>query len=42
MSITFRTGLKPGDLGYITHLHGRVYHEEYGFDTTFEPYVRAH
>jgi len=39
MSITFRTGLKPGDLGYITHLHGRVYHEEYGFDTTFEPYV---
>jgi GNAT superfamily N-acetyltransferase len=39
MSITIRTGLKPGDLGYITHLHGRVYHEEYGFDTTFEPYV---
>ena len=39
MSITIRTGLKPGDLGYITHLHGRVYQEEYGFDTTFEPYV---
>ena len=39
MSITIRTGLKPGDLGYITHLHGRIYHEEYGFDTTFEPYV---
>ena len=39
MSITIRTGLKPGDLGYITHLHGRVYHEEYGFDSTFEPYV---
>jgi len=39
MSINIRTGLKPGDLGYITHLHGRVYHEEYGFDSTFEPYV---
>jgi GNAT superfamily N-acetyltransferase len=39
MSITIRTGLKPGDLGYITHLHGRVFHEEYGFDTTFESYV---
>jgi GNAT superfamily N-acetyltransferase len=39
MSITIRTGLKPGDLGYITYLHGRIYHEEYGFDTTFEPYV---
>jgi GNAT superfamily N-acetyltransferase len=39
MSITIRTGLKPGDLGYITYLHGRIYHDEYGFDTTFEPYV---
>lgn len=39
MSITIRTGLKPGDLGYITYLHGKMYHEEYGFDTTFEPYV---
>ncbi len=39
MSITIRTGLNPGDLGYITYLHGKMYHEEYGFDTTFEPYV---
>jgi len=39
MSITIRTGLKPGDLGYITYLHGRIYAEEYGFDTSFEPYV---
>ena len=39
MSITIRTGLKPGDLGYITYLHGWIYHEEYGFDTTFESYV---
>ena len=39
MSITIRTGLKPGDLGYITYLHGKMYFEEYGFDITFEPYV---
>ena len=39
MSITIRAGLKPGDLGYITYLHGWIYHGEYGFDTTFEPYV---
>ena len=39
MSITIRTVLKPGDLGYITYLHGKIYHEMYGFDTTFEPYV---
>lgn len=36
---TLRTVLKPGDLGYITYLHGKIYSEEYGFDTSFEPYV---
>ncbi len=39
MSIQIRTGFKPGDLGYITYLHGKIYAEEYGFDTSFDPYV---
>ena len=34
-----RTGLTPGDVGQITYLHGVVYDEEYGLDTTFEAYV---
>ena len=34
-----RTGIKPGDVGQITYLHGVVYDEEYGLDTAFEAYV---
>ena len=37
--ITYRYTLKPGDLGYIIHLHGEIYEKESGFSTDFEGYV---
>jgi GNAT superfamily N-acetyltransferase len=37
--LLIRTQLRPGDLGAIIGLHGRVYAEDYGFDSTFEAYV---
>jgi GNAT superfamily N-acetyltransferase len=36
---TLRHSLRPGDIGYLTYLHGIVYAREYGYDTTFEAYV---
>ena len=30
--ISIRTKLTPGDIGYITYLHGDLYHKEYGIE----------
>jgi GNAT superfamily N-acetyltransferase len=37
--ITIRTELRPGDIGYITYLHGALYAEEYQYGIPFETYV---
>jgi GNAT superfamily N-acetyltransferase len=36
-----RHSLKQGDIGYLTYLHGTIYKQEYGYDTTFESYVAS-
>jgi N-acetylglutamate synthase-like GNAT family acetyltransferase len=37
--ISIRTNITPGDLGYVTHLHGKLYKEEYNYGVEFEMYV---
>lgn len=40
-NIRIRTELKAGDLGFVTHRHGVLYSEEYGYGIAFEAYVGA-
>lgn len=37
--ISIRTELYPGDLGYVTYMHGSLYHKEYRYGLPFENYV---
>ncbi|MEH0155201.1 GNAT family N-acetyltransferase [Limibacter armeniacum] len=37
--IQIRTYLKPGDIGYVTFLHGDLYSKEFGYGVDFESYV---
>lgn len=39
VNIRIRSELKPGDVGYLTYLHGVIYASERGWDHTFEAYV---
>jgi N-acetylglutamate synthase-like GNAT family acetyltransferase len=39
--INIRTTLQPGDIGYISYLHGSIYGNEYGYGIGFESYVAA-
>ncbi len=37
--VSIRNDLRPGDLGYVIHMHGRLYGIEYGYGLQFEAYV---
>jgi peptidyl-dipeptidase Dcp len=37
--ISIRTQLQPGDIGYVTYLHGLLYQREYNYGIEFEAYV---
>ena len=38
-NINIRTELKPGDIGFVTYMHGKFYSAEYGYGLSFESYV---
>ena len=38
-NITIRTQLQPGDIGFVTYLHGFIYWKEYNYGIAFESYV---
>jgi N-acetylglutamate synthase-like GNAT family acetyltransferase len=38
-SVSLRHDLRPGDVGYITYLHGTLYAHDQGWDYTFDAYV---
>ncbi len=38
-SVSLRHDLRPGDVGYITYLHGTLYAQDQGWDYTFDAYV---
>jgi len=38
-NVSLRNQLKPGDIGYLTYLHGILYAQDFGWDFTFEAYV---
>lgn len=40
-NVSIRTGLKPGDLGYVIYRHGKLYSAENGYGIAFEAYVAA-
>lgn len=37
--ILIRTELRPGDIGYVTYMHGALYSREYHYGLQFESYV---
>ncbi len=37
--ISIRTELRPGDIGYVTYMHGDLYYREYNYGLQFESYV---
>src|SRR5688500_2242688 len=39
MSVSIRLGPRPGDLGHVLEMHGRLYAEEFGYDEEFEAHV---